>query len=339
MSFLMTSVSVITAVGPYHLDKIEAVRATVAAQTVPCHHILVVDRDGHGAGWARNVGLARVTTPLAVFLDADDWLEPSFVERCLSIYDGTAYVYTDWWQTDELMRAPDCPWVNRTWHCITTLLPTAWARQVDGFDETLPGGEDTEFFLKLISSGFCGKRLPEPLFHYGAGGRRAAAFVHGPQFKATLDEFTRRYGGKRMACGDCGDVPNTDIVVGERQSGDILAQAIWGGNRRERGAVSGRMYPRVGNGAQLWVDPRDADYSPHLWRRVATALPVPVPVMAMQGSYTAEIIDGDDVLTDVADVARAMLPGIQNPPPEPAAPAVVKPNARKVRQLAKGAQA
>src|SRR5690606_18255985 len=129
----------------------------------------------------------------------------------------------------------------RTWHCITTLLPTDWARRVDGFDETLAGGEDTDFYLKLTTAGFCGKRLPEPLFHYGKGGRRARAFVNGPEFQATLDTFTRRYGGKRMACGGCGDNPNVDAPVGEKQIGDILVQATWAGNRRERGPMTGRL--------------------------------------------------------------------------------------------------
>lgn len=329
------SVTVVTAVGPYHLDLLPKVRATVAAQTVPCHHVITLDRDGRGAGWARNVGLARVASLLVVFLDADDTLEPDFIERCLMAYDGSHYVYTDWWQGDERKDAPDCPWMNRTWHCITTLLPAAWACEVGGFNEDLPGGEDTDFYLKLTTAGLCGKRLAEPLFRYGSSGRRAAAFVNGPQFAAVMSQFTERYGGKRMACGDCGN--NLDVELppsGDQQAEDVLAQAIWGGNRVERGRATGRLYPRTGNGKQLWVDPRDVDAAPHLFRRVREALPPALPVLSFGETPTVEIVDGDDILTSVEDVARAMVPGLQPAPPQPVEPVAAKPNVRRVRDLA-----
>lgn len=332
----MAYVTVITPVAPYHLDKLDAVRATVAAQTVPCDHIIVIDSSGRGAGYARNVGLRRVTTPVVVFLDADDALEPTFVARCLQAYDGSAYIYTDWRQGERYVAAPDCPWVNRTWHCVTTLLPTAWAREVDGFDEALIGGEDTDFYLKLTTQGFCGKRLPEPLFHYGKDGRRAAAFVAGPEYKATLEEFTRRYGGKRMACGGCG-TPNPDLPPsGEKQVGDILVAAIWGGNRRERGPISGRLYPRTGNGARLWVDPRDAAAAPHLFRRVVDAPSQPVKVVSA-APPAVELVDGDTgaPITDLQTLTRALFPDVKDAPPQPVEPVKAKPNVKRARQLAR----
>lgn len=329
----MADVTVITPIGPYHLHLLDAIQSTVAAQTVACHHIIVVDRDGLGPAWARNTGLAQVKTPLVSFLDADDTLEPTFIEHCLGVYDGGHYIYTDWWQGDDRRDAPACPWVNSTWHCLTTLLPTAWAREAGGFDGDLPGAEDTDFYLKLTTSGRCGKRLPEALFHYGKGGRRAAAFVHGSEYAPVLKQFTERYGGKRMSCGDCGDSPNVDMPpVGDQLAGDVLAQAIWGGNRVERGRISGRSYPRTGNGKQVWVDPRDADASPHMFRRVELPLPPAIPVMS--GPRTVDIIDAGAPVTELREVARAMFPGLQPPPPQPVEPVTVRPNVSKVRQLA-----
>jgi hypothetical protein len=332
----MSLITIITPVAPYHLDRLDAVRATVAAQTVPCRHILVVDRAGRGPGHARNVGLRRTESEFVVFLDADDWLEPTFVERCLTAFDGQRYVYTDWRQGAERKDAPCAPWTNRTWHCITTLLPTAWAREMGGFDEDLPGGEDTAFYLKLTTAGRCGKRLAEPLFHYGKDGRRANAFVNGPQFALIMKQLTERYGGKRMACGDCGELPQDIQPLGDRGPGDVLVQATWGGNRRERGSMTGRIYPRAGNGAQLWVDPRDADAAPQLFRRAPAALPTPARV-SDDAQYSVEVIDAEteEPLTDVEAVARAMFPGLQAAPPDLSAaplPPGAKPDIQKLRR-------
>jgi glycosyltransferase involved in cell wall biosynthesis len=68
----------------------------VQAQTVDCAIETLVDYGGRGAGWARNRLLERVSTPFVVFLDADDYIEPNFVERCLAVWQPGRYVYTDW---------------------------------------------------------------------------------------------------------------------------------------------------------------------------------------------------------------------------------------------------
>lgn len=73
-----------------------------------------------------------------------------------------------------------------------------------------------------------------------------------------------------MACGGCGG--ETDVIDntpnGEQFEGAVLAQALWGGNQSQRGRITGRQYPRTGNGKRLWVDPRDIDAAPHLFARI-----------------------------------------------------------------------
>lgn len=187
-------VTVITPVGPYHRDVVGRAAASVQAQTVPCAHIILYDDNRRGPAALRNAGLRQAETDFVVFLDADDWLEPDFARRCLNAWRPYTYVYTDWWQGSERRAAPDCPWHNRSWHVVTTLIPSATARHIGGFDETLPGAEDTEFYVRLTRRGFCGVRVPEPLFHYGAEGQRARAFVHGPDFQRVMDEISRRHG-------------------------------------------------------------------------------------------------------------------------------------------------
>lgn len=76
--------------------------------------------------------------------------------------------------------------------------------------------------------------------------------------------------------GCCGDSAPIDIEPLAGQPGDVLVAAVWMGNRIERGRITGRVYPRAGNGALLYIDPRDQQAAPHLWRLVER-VPQPEP--------------------------------------------------------------
>lgn len=274
----------VTPVAPYHTGLVERVKATVRQQTVQCGHIVIVDEHMKGAGWARNKGLEQVSSPFICWLDADDLLEPAYAERVLSAYDGKHYIYTDWFHDEAHINAPEQPFVNGSWHVVTALLPTAWVKYVGGFDETLAGGEDTDLYLKLRSRGMCGRRLAEPLMHYTRGGRRSHEFVASPALLTFQTLMSRRYGGKQLAC--CGEYQEP-TPVNERESGAVLVQALWEGNRQQRGAVTGKLYPRAGNGALMWVDARDVSYSPHLWMKAVEAPQAPKPITDFQAFAAA----------------------------------------------------
>lgn len=68
--------------------------------------------------------------------------------------------------------------------------------------------------------------------------------------------------------GCCGDNTQNPITPGnEPQEGYILVQAQWHGNRVQRGFASGQLYPRTSYPYLMYIDPRDADVSPTLWKR------------------------------------------------------------------------
>jgi hypothetical protein len=313
----MPDVTVIIPIGPGHEALAERAAASVRAQTVKVEALAIFDRERRGPGNARNRGLARVTTPYVVFLDADDWLDPKFVERALIAIKPNRYVYTDWMEGQNAKEAPTKPWCGGTWHVITTLLPTEMARAVGGFDETLPGAEDTDFYLKLTTRKWCGIRLPEPLFHYGDEGTRAKTFKASPDERRVMQLISERYGGQ-MGC--CGNGTGEELPpAGEKQSGDVLARAMWGGNRRERGRITGREYPRVGNGATAWVDPRDIQAAPTLWQEVVSIeTPVDMPY----------------VLNGLDAVAQAIMPKASFTPA--VEPVQVQPDVSRVISMAKG---
>jgi hypothetical protein len=302
-------ITIITPIAPYHLELSAQAIAAVRAQTIPVVHLAAVDEAGRGPAVLRNELLASVETEYVIFLDADDTINAAFAERCLSFALPDRYVYVDWYEGDLIKYAPDCPWTDGTWHPITTLIPTEWVHRVGGFDETLTGAEDTQLYLKLCTSGCCGRHLPFPLFHYGEAGRRARQFIQSPAYHQTMERFTIEFGGKQVAC--CGNnVPMDEKPVNEPEPGDVLVQAVWSGNRMERGMHSGRLYPRTGNGKQVYVDPRDAQAQPHLWRLVVET-PKP-PTVLIERAEPAAVKSTIPVVEGVAGVAEALY-GVRPP--------------------------
>lgn len=276
---------------PYHEAAVNQAVASCLAQTLRCEVVVVYDGERRGAGWARNRGLEQVQTPFVAFLDADDTVAPEFAEKMLRAYDGQHYVFSDWYQEDatsqEHIPAPVVPWRFQpqggpeSHHIVTALVPTSWARRF-GFDESLPGGEDAEFYIHLTREGMCGRRVAEPLVAYRKGGQRGRAFVFGesgvfgagPHFRRVISLLTERYGAKAMAC--CGEnAESPDTPFGDKQPDDVQARTLWMGNRRVRGSATGRLYARTGNGALLWVDPRDIDDAPDKFARLVEAPPMP----------------------------------------------------------------
>jgi hypothetical protein len=237
-------------------------------QTIECAVKVVVDKDSRGAGAMRNLLLKSVSTKYVVFLDADDWIEPNFVENCLRAIKPGWYAYTDWWQDSENTRAPQRPWCNGTWHVITSLIHTEDAKAVGGFDEDLPALEDTDFYLKLTTEKrVCGIHIPKPLFHYSKDGQRSRLAVQNGEAEIIRQNLLNKYGGRMGCCGGNSDV-RQQFPVGEQQPGDVLAIAMWRGNRPMMGMATGRMYPRMSYPKTAWVNPRDIEKRPNEWQRI-----------------------------------------------------------------------
>lgn len=173
---------------------------SVLAQTVRPTRILVIDDDSPddtkavaasyadrgvdylwqanaGPAAARNRGAAAVSEPLVVFLDADDRLEPTYVERARAVLDASepsvGYVYPQvrYFGAEEGVETHYPPWtVDRLlrWPFVH---PEALLRRrlvlEHPFDERrTPWIEDWDFFLTLAEHGVEGRLLDEPLVWY-----------------------------------------------------------------------------------------------------------------------------------------------------------------------------
>ncbi len=276
---MTTLASIIIPIAPYHDAVVNYALTSAYAQTIPAQVVPIRDSDRRGAGWARNAGARQATGLFLVFLDADDTIEPDFLEQTLKVWKPGTYVYTDDQQGHSVHQTPDNNvYQDGTWHAVTTLLPKAYFDFVGGFDESLPAIEDLDLYLRLMITGFCGVRCPKTLLHYSAHGLRSQMFMRRPDMEQIKDEVRRKY---TMGCGGkCGGDPKPPTIPTEKQDGQILARALYQG-RSERGP-SGTWYarPRSQMGFRQWVYPEDIEARPDLWEKIDQP-PTHVEIMEM----------------------------------------------------------
>ena len=139
--------------------------------------IRVIDMSqNRGLPAVRNVGLREARAQAVFFLDSDDLLEPTALEKtawCLESYPefsfckgltvafgGQVGFFGAGFETGRLF-------LSRNIVTIRSLVRTEMARTVGGFDESLVHGlEDWEFWLHCASHGFWGYSIPEVLDWY-----------------------------------------------------------------------------------------------------------------------------------------------------------------------------
>lgn len=251
----------------YHRQVVRRAIDSAERQTVPC--VVMAGHSPRTPARFRNEAL-QASTPFVCFLDADDVLMPTFVERCLQAYQTGRYVFTSWLCGDVLRKPNLCVTRDEDYHShlTTTLYPAAVFKALNGFDESLPGHEDVDFYLRSAEAGVCGVHVDAPLLHYTNDGQRSELFNARADKKAIMDDVFLRHGGQKTIMACCGQPGEpAQQSLGPELPGDVVAQTLWAGNRSEVGAVTGRVY-RGGNGSKVSVDPRDIEQMPHLFKTV-----------------------------------------------------------------------
>lgn len=187
-------VAIVIPVGPRHTVAVADALDSVEAQTYRYWEVIVVNDSGkeldlrgwpyarlidlegkgNGPGFARNRGTEATKAPLVVYLDADDILQPMFVEETLKVWlDAGGWIYTDLFiykddGSSEVYKTPDFT-PERLWRkgiaAVTCLYPREAWETVGGFDEKIQH-EDWEFHIKLTLAGYCGTRLSAPMVSY-----------------------------------------------------------------------------------------------------------------------------------------------------------------------------
>lgn len=229
----------------------------------------MIERFPHGAGAARNFGLAHAnnaSSKFVLWLDADDWLAPTALADMLAAYSkavtagaNISYIYTDWYiaHADGSMEYMNCQeynqqtWLDKPQHAVTALVDIEAARKIP-FDETVLSWEDWFYFAEFAVKGHCGLRMPKPLLYYRlhTGTRREIALANATELH---NEFNKRFDAYRSSAkkeigivmaGCCGGRGVVAAVVQEALSAE--QQAAVAAQAKEKGLV-----PMVYIGANL----------------------------------------------------------------------------------------
>ena len=146
----------------------------LASYTRPKTRVLHTANGGLPA--ARNVGIRQTTGRFLCMLDADDCLEPTYMERSVqALQDDESLAFVSHW----LRTFGDESWEWTPRDCeLPAFLATnpingaalfrrdAWSA-AGGFDEAMREGlEDWDFWITLVEKGWRGRILPEFLFRY-----------------------------------------------------------------------------------------------------------------------------------------------------------------------------
>jgi len=161
----------------------EATQAVIAQYSRPKTRVIRTEHVGLAA--ARNLGIGQAKGRYLCALDADDRLEPSFLDKMVRVLDGDESVTfsSSWLRTfgDETWewKPERCDLPTLLWE--DTVLTAALVRRdavvaVGGYDTNMPeqGDEDWDLWLTLVERGCRGAILPEILFNYR---RRAGSML------------------------------------------------------------------------------------------------------------------------------------------------------------------
>lgn len=269
----MTAIAtVVIPVGIYHEHLVDRAIASVKAQTIPCDIVPYFDKEGRGAGYARNQGARDTNTPFLIFLDADNELRPTFAETCLAAYEKGGYVFTPWDLGNGEVCYPDPkhPMSGKYIHHVETLFPTRVFEALGGFDEDLPGDEDFDFFMRALLHGLCPIYVNQPLFVYHKDGQLSQQYLARPDFETIHRTIYEKHGGLRTVMAECakcgGSAPVSNL--NDCRSGDVRAIAMWSGLSNHPSSVDPARVYRGGNWGELCVDPQDIEQYPDKFKKV-----------------------------------------------------------------------
>lgn len=296
-------VSVIIPVGQGHQEYVKQALDSVEGQTFLRWEALVINDTGEpldltgypyarvtntsgaiGASAARNVGIEAATGDYTVFLDADDYLHPTFLEKAIRLYKQTGrYVYSDWYMLtkDGETKYHECPDFSPNlifnigyFHPITCLIPTAELKKYR-FDETMESWEDVTLYMDLIKGGLCGVRIPEALltYRYTTGSLREKGASNAAVLRADILARYEEYitGGKQVMCS-CGSTTPPPEITPDMELVKVVMNTAESGKRDHYGSATGTRYRRA-SGDVFYIRAEDQRVEPEKYQPVPDIQP------------------------------------------------------------------
>jgi len=149
------------------LNLLDTLRGSEWVRVVDCQH--------GGTAAARNVGASAARAELIMFLDSDDLLDPTALEKLcwsITIQSDLAFVYSGVSHFGEVQAIVYDEFDSIRLHRENFLTVNCVMRrdvylELGGMDPALTGNhEDYDFWLRLVDQGYAGRLFPEPLFLY-----------------------------------------------------------------------------------------------------------------------------------------------------------------------------
>ncbi len=165
-------------------DGSDAKVRVIGTAHIPARAVCVTNR---GLPAARNTGLMLAQTEAIVFLDADDWLEPTYIEHTWPLLAAdTDVVLTGLQEHGPTRNGTYMPGYDRPWQQVTlealrhqnlffyaALLNVATLREIGGYNPLMAGPwnqgggyEDWDLWLTLMERGVKFDAVNEVLLHY-----------------------------------------------------------------------------------------------------------------------------------------------------------------------------
>lgn len=262
-------VSVIITCGPGHkgylIDALDSVQAQTftdwecvvvndtgtpwPADIMGAPYARVVNMDGNeGTSAARNEGYKYARGRFIVWLDADDFWLPWFLEKTVAYAEkNDGVIFSDMIKCEivdgkekmSIYRYPefecDRAAVGMQYSGSSVLYSRKAIQSVfdsqGGYDLNIPGMEDKDLQTAVHANGFCAYRVPEPLWVYRlySTTKRESDYNKIDKINAYMDEKWSDYrtGVKKMGCG-CGtkktptSMPNSTMTA----SGNFTAESL-----------------------------------------------------------------------------------------------------------------
>jgi len=235
-------VSVVVTVGPGHKRFLVDALDSIFSQTYPDWECIVVNDTGEawdknipGAPWAevvnmcgncgvataRNEGYRHARGSVIVWMDADDYWMPWFLERMVAYAEtNRGVIYSDFIQDRgkqfQTYKYRDFDPRLLQNGCATTgssILVPRWAADAvialqGGWDEKIIGMEDWDYQYALCAAGACFHHIDEPLFVYrfDTTTKREKDNANGDKIKTYMDDKWADYrlGRRQLMCGCAG---------------------------------------------------------------------------------------------------------------------------------------
>ena len=225
-------------------------------------------RPAEGASAARNRGIAEATGRWLSFLDADDWLEPAFIEKMVGaaeagrgldvVYCSFRHVTMDGRQGPATLntRVTLAPFETLARGCPLAIHTVVFRRslmaELGGFDPLLTTNEDWDFWQRVARTGIAFHPVPGAVAFYRARRNSLSGNVRKPMADIQVRGRARLRSRSSRAAAGAAPRRRRQCRRGRDQGdGDCLLRPVGGGVRNRRGRWRRLVKPLPNRGTTL----------------------------------------------------------------------------------------